>query len=185
MDDCEIVELYWRRDQSALVQSDLKYGAALEKASHRITGSLQDAQECRSDTLFSAWNRMPTDRPDYLGAYLMKILRNLSLDRWRRQHAEKRFAGQTLVFEELSECIPDGGGSVFDEMEKGALAKKLNAFLAGLEEEKRTVFLKRYFFSESIKEISSETGLSSAKIKSMLMRIRNRLAEFLAEENEG
>lgn len=181
MQDKEIVELYWQRNQSAILESDKKYGKSLENTSFRILASREDAEECLQDTFLAAWNSMPTDRPEYLGAYLMKIIRNLSIDRYRTKHSGRRYAGETLIYEELDECIPDSGATAFETMEKGALAEIINSFLGGLAKEKRMVFVKRYFCSETIKDISKSMGISEAKIKSMLMRMRKKLAEAIGE----
>ena len=162
MQDNEIVELYWQREQSAILHTSVKYGRSLENTSYAILSSREDAQECVQDTYFAAWNSMPNDRPDYLGAYLMKIIRNLSLNLCRKQHAQKRNAGITLIYEELGECIPDRSGGVFEAMESGALAKIINSFLEGLDKEKRVVFVRRYFYSDSIKDIS-ESFLSVSR----------------------
>lgn len=182
MQDNEIVELFWKRDQSAILQTSAKYGKSLEHTSYAIVRSSEDAQECVQDTYFAAWNSMPNDRPDYLGAYLMKIIRNLSINLYRKNHAQKRNTGIPLIYEELSECIPDSGESVFDTMESGNLTRIINSFLEGLDSEKRIVFVRRYFYSDSIKEISDKLSISQPKVKSMLMRLRQNLAEIIRRE---
>ncbi|MBE6608441.1 MAG: sigma-70 family RNA polymerase sigma factor [Ruminococcaceae bacterium] len=182
MQDNEIVELFWQREQTAILQTSAKYGKSLENTSYAILHSWEDAQECVQDTYFAAWNSMPTDRPDYLGAYLMKIIRNLSLNLYRKQHAQKRNTGITLIYEELSECIPDSDEGVFESMESGALAKIINSFLEGLDKEKRIVFVRRYFYSDSVKDISDKLSISESKVKSMLMRLRRNLAEVISRE---
>ena len=182
MQDNEIVELFWKRDQSAILQSSVKYGKSLEHTSYSILRSEEDAKECVQDTYLAAWNSMPTDRPDYLGSYLLKIVRNVSIDLYRRQRAKKRSFGATIMYEELSECIPDNSPSVFDRMENGALARLINTFLEELDREKRIVFVRRYFYSDSIDDISQMLGISQSKIKSMLMRMRQRLAQLIRSE---
>ncbi len=182
MQDNEIVELFWQRDQSAILQCSAKYGKNLESTSYAIVRSKEDAQECVQDTYFAAWNSMPNDRPDYLGAYLMKIIRNLSINLYRKHHAQKRNTGIPLIYEELSECIPDSGESVFDTMESGNLTRIINKFLEGLEKEKRIVFVRRYFYSDSVKDISDKMNISESKVKSMLMRLRQNLAEVIRRE---
>ena len=181
MQDISIVDLFWQRNQAAITECELKYGKTLHYTSYSILSSNEDAEECVQDTYVAAWNSMPTDRPQYLGAYLMKIIRNLSINRYRRQNAQKRNAGQTLVYDELCECIPDKEGTVFDTMEKGALAKLIDRFLEGLDKEKRIVFVRRYFYSDSVKNISKSLGISESKVKSMLMRMRMQLAKAIKE----
>ena len=185
LEDYEIVALYWERDQAAIAESDAKYGRHLRETSRHILCSYEDAEECAQDTFLAAWHSMPQDRPTYLGAYLMKIIRNISIDRYRKQRAQKRYAGEQLALDELSECIPDLTSSVFDTMERGALAAEINGFLAGLDPEKRMVFVRRYFFSESIREISEKMGISESKVKSMLMRMREKLAARLGRDLSG
>ena len=180
--DHEIVDLFWKREESAILHSSVKYGKSLESTSFAIVRSREDAQECVQDTYLAAWNAMPDDRPNYLGAYLMKIVRNLSINLCRRQSAKKRDSGLTLIYDELSECIPDSSGGAFEQMESGALASVINAFLEDLDKEKRIVFVRRYFYSDSIKEISEKLYLSESKVKSMLMRMREKLAEAIRRE---
>lgn len=182
MQDNEIVELFWQRNQSAILHCGAKYGKSLEHTSFCILKSEEDAKECVQDTYFTAWNSMPNDRPDYLGSYLMKIVRNISIDLYRRQKAKKRASGVTLIYEELSECIPDNSASVFDTMENGALARIINKFLEELDREKRIVFVRRYFYSESISDICDSLGISQSKVKSMLLRMRQGLAERIRQE---
>ena len=177
MQDNEIVELFWQRSQSAILHCGAKYGKSLEHTSYSILKSEEDAKECVQDTYFTAWNSMPNDRPDYLGSYLMKIVRNISIDLYRRQRAQKRASGVTLIYEELSECIPDNSASVFDTMENGALSRIINKFLEELEPQKRIVFVRRYFYSDSIGDICQSLNMSQSKVKSMLMRLRAQLAE--------
>ena len=182
MQDNEIVELFWQRNQSAISWCGAKYGRCLENTSYSILKSEEDAKECVQDTYLAAWNSMPNDRPDYLGSYLLKIVRNISIDLYRRQRAKRRFGGEELIYEELSECIPDNAPSVFDTMENGALARIINAFLKELESEKRIVFVRRYFYSDSIADISQKMNISQSKIKSMLMRMRQKLEERIRSE---
>ena len=182
MQDRDIVDLFWQRDQSAILHSSVKYGKSLESTSYAIVRSREDAQECVQDTYFAAWNAMPDDRPDYLGAYLMKIVRNLSINLCRKQSAKKRDSGVTLIYDELSECIPDNSLGVFEQMESGALASVINSFLEELDTQKRVVFVRRYFYSDSIQEISERLSLSESKVKSMLMRMRQKLAEAIRRE---
>ena len=184
MKDSEIVDLYWQRDQSAISRTDEKYGKSLVHTSYRILNSREDAEECLQDTYLSAWNNMPDDRPEYLGAYLMKIIRNCSLNRYRHMRAQKRYNGETLAFEELSECISDNASGVFEAMVKGELAGLINEFLATLSDEKRRVFVRRYFFSDSVKDISANMNMSESKVKSMLMRLRQSLEKYLRESGQ-
>lgn len=179
MDDRAIVSLYWKRDEAAISETDRKYGRMLFSLAERILHSEPDSEEMLNDAYLSAWNSMPQNRPDHLGGYMAKIIRNLSLNRVEKSHAEKR-GGNTILCE-LSDCIP-GGGDPSEEYENRQLRAAIEGFLERLDREKRVVFVKRYFFSESLSEIAEETGLSEPKIKSMLHRLREKLRSILEGE---
>lgn len=187
-DDAAIVELYWARDERAIAESDAKYGHFCMKISMGILENCQDAEECVNDTYLRAWNAMPTDRPDRLGAYLGKITRNLSLDRYRANHAAKREAMHVAVpLDELNECIPDSAPGVAEAYDMEAEAARVGAcidrFLRRQRAEVRDVFICRYFYADSIGEISRRFSMSEGRVKSMLHRTRERLKKFL--ESEG
>ena len=182
MEDRQIVELYWQRDEQAIAESDARYGKMLKSLSMSILHSDPDAQECVNDTWLSAWNAMPTDRPDLLGAYLSKIARNHSINRYRYLHAEKRNAGGELPFDELEDCLSSDEGSPFREMENRRLVELLNRFLGSLDEEKRIVFVRRYYYCDSVADLERLTGFGAEKIKSMLHRMRKSLAVLLERE---
>ncbi len=186
MEDRQIVDLYWARDEKAIAESEAKYGHYCLQVAMNILENRQDAEECVNDTYLRAWNTMPTERPTRLGAFLAKITRNLSLDRYRANHAARREQSLFIVsLDELSECIPAEG---FDReadisLEAERVGKLLNRFLCRQNAEAREVFLCRYFYGESIGEIARRFGLSESKVKSMLHRTRGRLRHFL--ESEG
>lgn len=180
MEDFEIVDLYWARQERAIDESDRKYGRMLSSLSFSLLSSHEDAQECLNDTYLAAWNAMPTERPTYLGAFLSRIIRNISIDRFRASHRGKR-GGMENLLEELTECIPDTN-SVQKEYENGILANALNIFLASLEAEKRAMFLRRYFYSQSVTEIALSLGMSESKVKVTLHRVREKLKHALEKE---
>ena len=109
MDDAAIIELYWARDEDAIVQTQQKYGPYCRTIAKNILGVPEDAEECVSDTWHRAWNAMPPQRPDSLGAFLGRIVRNLSISRWRRERAQKRYAGLEEQLSELEDCPPRPG----------------------------------------------------------------------------
>ena len=180
MQDKQIVDLYWTRSEDAIRQTQIKYGNMLYSVSYSVTDSSRDSEECVNDTYLQAWNRMPTDRPDMLGAYLTKIIRALSVDRVRQQTAAKR-GGAGAVCEELSELIPSDF-SMDEHIENEALKEALNGFIQSLDKQKRVVFIKRYFFCLDIDTICAQTGLGKSAVKMMLMRMREKLGEKLREE---
>ena len=182
MEDLAIVDLYWARDERAIAESDSKYGRMLSSLSYSLTGSHEDAEECVNDTYVAAWNSMPEDRPDLLGAYLSKIVRRISIDRFRSTHRQKRGgSGADVVLDELGECIPDSW-DVQADFENGRLRGVLNGFIGSLPRERRDVFVLRYFCSRSVAEIADQLGLSQGKVKTMLHRTRLALKQLLEEE---
>jgi RNA polymerase sigma-70 factor (ECF subfamily) len=173
MEDYKIVDLYWAREERAIAETEKKYGRMLHSLSYSLLSSFEDAEECVNDTYIGAWNTMPSARPMYLGPYLSKITRRLSIDRWRHDHRAKR-GGMAPVIEELTDCIPDEN-TPMAEYERGLLRGELNAFLATLNEEKRAMFVRRYFFAQPLSQIAEEMGVGEAKVKVTLHRLRDQL----------
>ena len=180
MEDYRIVDMYWDRDEGAIAESDKKYGRMLNSLSFALLSSREDAEECVNDTYIDAWNAMPTARPDNLGAFLSKITRRISIDRFRKQHRQKRGGLDNLTLE-LTDCIPSSE-SVESEYENGRLKETLDSFLYSLDREKRVMFVRRYFYSHSIEQISEQMNISVAKVKTTLFRIRKSLKEYLEKE---
>ncbi|MBO5415790.1 MAG: sigma-70 family RNA polymerase sigma factor [Clostridia bacterium] len=180
MEDHQIVDLYWARSESAISETERKYGRMLNSISFSLLSSAEDAEECVNDTYVAAWQTMPEERPVYLGAYLSKIIRRISISRFRSSRSHKR-GGAAGVIEELSECIPSGS-TVEAEYENGRLSETLNKFLSGLDEKKRVIFLRRYFYSQPIERIALECGMKVGSVKSILSRTRQALKELLEEE---
>ena len=182
MEDFAIVDLYWARDERAIAESDGKYGRMLSSLSYSLTGSHQDAEECVSDTYIAAWNGMPEDRPEFLGAYLSKIIRRISISRFRSEHRQKRGgSGADVVLDELGECIPDSW-DVNADFENGRLRSLLDGFVGGLPQMQRNIFVLRYFCSKSVREIALQLGVSEGKVKTVLHRVRLALKRLLDEE---
>ncbi|MBQ1847011.1 MAG: RNA polymerase sigma factor [Clostridia bacterium] len=180
MKDSDIVDLYWKRDENAIRESDVKYGKMLRGVSANFVSTVQDAEECVNDTYFKAWNQMPTDRPDMLGAYLTRIVRAVSVDRYRAETADKR-GGPAVASEELSDMIPSDF-SIDEQIDSRLLKEKINGFLEGQSKLNRVIFVKRYFFCESIAQICSDTELGASQVKTALYRMRGQLYEILKGE---
>lgn len=181
MDDKDIVELYWNRDEKAVEVTAEKYGRYCHSIAGRILGDPLDVEECVNDTYQSAWNSIPPHRPENLSAYLGKLTRRISLKRWRYRDAEKRGGGEpALSLEELKDCIPTRN-SLDEKMDAMVLADVINSFLAELPETERRVFVRRYFHGCSIREICRQFGFSKSKVESMLYRTRNKLRNTLEE----
>ncbi len=181
MEDSEIVDLYWARKERAISESHIKYGRMLHSISFSLVPREGDADECLNDTYLAAWNSMPEQRPKYLGAYLSKIIRRLSVDRFRAAHAAKR-NGIEVMIDELCECIPDSSDPL-QELDNRELSDALNRFLRSLDGEKRYIFVRRYFYSDSLEDIALQLSVSTAKVKSILFRTRASLRSFLEKED--
>ena len=181
MEDYQIVDLYWERSERAVKETSDKYGKMLNGISYSLLSSSEDAEECVNDTYLQAWQRMPNDRPSFLGAYLARIIRCLSIDRFRAIHRQKRGEAASLT-DELCECIPSGT-TPNEEYENGRIASVINAFLGELDEEKRRIFVRRYFYSDSVADIAEQLHIGQSKVKTTLHRLRSELREYL--EGEG
>ena len=177
MDDSKIVDLYWARDEKAIDESDKKYGRMLTSLSFSLLSSREDAEECVNDTYIDAWGAMPTARPEFLGAFLSKIVRRISVDRFREKHRQKR-GGIENSLSELSECIPASGG-IEEELDGERIREELDEFLRSQPKEKRAAFILRYFYSKSVTEIALKLGVGESKVKTMLFRMRAELRERL------
>lgn len=179
MEDQDIVQLYWERNPDAILETSRKYGSYCRTIAANILGSREDAEECVNDTYLRAWNAMPPSRPCFLSVFLGRITRNLSLDRWSYQRAEKRGGGELpLVLEELSQCIPGRGGT--EEVVEGRLlAAAIEDFLAALPPEKQAIFLRRYFFTEPVSAIARRCGMREGAVSMALHRLREALRRHL------
>ena len=181
MNDTEIISLYWKRDESAISETEAKYGAYCRAIARNILSNAQDEQECVNDTYLAAWNSMPPQKPALLKAYLGKIARRTSLKKWRDAHALKRGGSEVQpVLDELAECIP--GNSIESALEAAELTRLINGFLGSLPATERRIFLRRYWYLDSIAEIAGSFGFSQSKVKSMLRRMRLKLMKRLKEE---
>jgi len=182
MDDLAIVELYHRREERAITESDKKYGALCRSIALRLLGIREDAEECVNDTWHAAWNQMPPDRPQALGAFLGRITRNLSVSRWRRDHAKKRYDGIEVLLSELEDCVP-APGTVEEELDRRQLARLISAWLDGLADEDRRLFIRRYWYGEAVKALAGPRGMGANALSQRLLRLRKDLRAFL--ESEG
>ena len=182
MNDNEILDLCWARSEHAIEAMSEKYGAYCYTVSFNILNSDRDAEECVNDTWLNAWNAIPPNRPSRLQTYLGKITRNLSLSRYRKCSTEKRGFGQMpLALSELEECVSDGS-SVEQVVEDKMLLYSIEEFLYALPEQRRNIFIRRYWYLYSIQEIAKAYGMSESKTASLLFRLRNSLKAHLEKE---
>lgn len=182
MEDNRIVDLYWTRNESAITETALKYGKYCYTIAYNILYDKEDADESVNDTYLGAWNAMPPHRPSILQTFLGKITRRVSLKKWRDSHRDKRGGGEvSLALDELSECVPSNV-LVEDEIMAKELSKILNRFITELPATERQVFLCRYWYLDSIEQISVDFSFSKSKVKSMLHRTRSKLLSYLKKE---
>ena len=179
MQDEQIIELYCKRNEHAISETAAKYGIPLERLAERIV-SVEDAEECVNDTYMNAWNHIPPTIPKYFFAWLAKVCRNLALGKIEWSHAKKRSAQIVTLTQELEECIPD----LAAEAEKSSkeLGTLLTGFLEGISKKKRLMFLRRYWYGDSIKEIARECGVLEGNVKTTLFRVRRDLKKYLEQE---
>ena len=182
MEDDKIIDLYWARQETAIMETDRKYGNYCRSISLHILKNQEDTEECVNDTWMRAWDTMPPKRPDFLGAFLGKIARNLAISRYRMTHAQKRGSGEVdLLLMELEECLPSAK-SVEEEIEGKETAAAISRFLYMVDEESRNIFVRRYFYADSVREVADRFEVSESKVKSQLFRLRNRLKDYLEKE---
>ena len=178
--DNEIIELYIKRDESAISETAQKYGAYCEKIAYNILNDKFDSEECVNDTYMRTWNSVPPTIPRILSSFLAKITRNIAIDRYKAKNAKKRRTYEESL-DELSECV--GGGDISDGIEISAIGEAISRFLLGESEISRRVFVRRYFFEDSIADIAKNHFMTEGYVKTMLHRTRKGLAEFLKKED--
>ena len=182
MDDNQIVELYWQRNECAISETAAKHGAYCMKISQNILADRADSEENVNDAYLHAWNAMPPQRPSILSSFLGRITRNLSFDRCRRQNAEKHGGGALpLALDELSECVP-APGRVEHTLEERELAEAIDRFLRTLPERECSMILRRYWYVDSVQSIAARYAIKENTAKSILFRTREKLRRYLAGE---
>ena len=182
MEDNKIVQLYLDRDENAIRQTAEKYGSRLRSVSYSITRDRETSEECENDTYLEAWNRIPPSEPrDYLYAFLTRIIRTCSIDRCRERTRLKRSSIVIELTEELENCIP-AVNDVADDVEAKLLGEEISRYLYTLTDDKQVIFVRRYFYLDTVSEIAKCLSISDSKVKTTLFRIRNELREHLTTE---
>lgn len=182
MEDNIIVQLFLDRDENAISQTAEKYGSRLRAVSYSITRDIETAEECENDTYLEAWNRIPPSEPRYyLYAFLTRIIRTCSIDRCRERSRLKRNGVIIELTEELENCIP-AVNDVADDVEAKLLGEAISRYLYALSDEKQVIFVRRYFYLDTVSEIAKRLSISNSKVKTTLFRIRNNLREHLIAE---
>ena len=177
MDDKQIIRLFFERSEQAITELYQKYGDLCMKIARSILNDHQDAEECVNDAYLGAWNSIPPQSPDPLRSYICRIVRNRSLKKLRTNSAIKRGSQFEVSLSELEDCIPDS--SMDEQLSISELSAQINAFLAALPKDDRLMFVKRYWFSESISELADAFGITENNVSVRLSRIRGKLHQYL------
>ena len=180
IEDEKIIELFFERSEQGIRELDIKYGKVCHKLSYNILNNKQDAEECVNDAYLGAWNAIPPTRPNPLLSYIVKIVRNISLKIYWRKEAAKRSGHYKIALEEIEGYIADQK-TVEDEIEARELARIIESFLDTLTVENRIIFMRRYWFCDSYKDIARLVGLSEKNISVRLTRIREKMKQYLIE----
>lgn len=182
VNDEQIIALYWARQEAAIAETALKYGGLCTRVAGNILASREDSEESVNDTYFAVWNAIPEQRPQLFPAFISRVTRNLALKKYEYLSAAKRNPAAVISFEELGECV-SGRDDAASDAECRQVERAINAFLWQQGEEKRNLFIRRYWYFDSIESISGDTGFSQSKVKSILYEMRRRLRAYL--ESEG
>ena len=181
MEDLQIIDLYWQRDEQAIRETDGKYGPLCHRIAMNILSSFQDSEECVSDTYGRCWDTMPPQRPFSLRAYVGRIVRNLSISRYRQTRARKRYAGMEALLSELDDCVPSPA-SVEQTLDAMELTRHIEAWLGALPERERRLFLRRYWYGEALSELAAQEGERPARLAQLMLRLRRSLRAHLEAE---
>ena len=182
MEDEKIIGLYWDRNEDAIAETSSKYGKLCFFVANNILASHEDSEECVNDTYLGLWNTIPKQRPTRFSVFVSRITRNLALKKYEYLSAAKRNPDAVYSFEELGECV-SGKEYIENELENRRIEHAIDTFLWQQGQEKRNIFIRRYWYFESIENICKRTGYSQSKIKSMLFNMRKKLRDYL--ESEG
>ncbi len=181
MDDRHIIELFLKRDEKAILSTQKKYGSYCYKIAYNILNNCEDSEECVNDTYLGAWNSIPPHIPNILSVFLAKITRCLSISKLRANTAEKRNENRKTSFDELDECL-SGNEEIYERLDAEELKEIIENFLKKQSSVERNIFICRYFYSDSIMEISTRFHCSQSKVKTTLHRSRKKLRDYLAKE---
>ena len=181
MEDSQIIGLYFERDESAISETEKKYGAFCHGIALNILSINADADECVNDTYLQAWNSIPPKRPDKLGAWLGRVVRNIAFNLWKKNHRQKRYAGMEQLLNELEDCIPSPV-TVEREIEEQELTEVINTWLASLPQNDRILFVRRYWNGETVAVLAQESGMSPANMAKRMYRLRQNLKSKLEKE---
>lgn len=181
VEDNQIIELYFKRDEAALTETATKYGTFCLRIAMNVVNVREDAEECVNDTYHTAWNQIPPTKPDSFKAFLGRIVRNFAITKYRAVHAKKRFNGLEVMLSELSDCIPSAE-SVEQEIEAKELTEYINIWLTELKPEDRALFVRRYWYGDEVRDLAKRCGVSGTQMTQRMLRLRRKLRAFLEEK---
>lgn len=182
MDDKQIIKMYFERDEQAITATADKYSEFCRTIAFNILNSNEDCEEAINDTWLRVWNNIPPERPKSLPAYLVTIIRNISLDIYRKKYSKKRIGNvMSTTLDEISEMLP-ATINIEDQIEKKEVLTRINSFLETLPKKQRILFIRRYYYFDSIKDIAGKYNLSESYITVNLTRVRKKLANYLERE---
>lgn len=182
MEDEEIIELYFSRSEKAIEETSRKYHSFCYSVANRVLRSNEETEECINDVYLKLWNTIPPQRPQCLMAYIGRIVKNISISKWRSNNSLKHNSGKGLIqLSELAECV-DMETDIESENDRAELAETVTEFIRGLKEIKQRIFIQRYWYMMDIKEIAENNNLGESKVKMTLMRTRNELKDYLSEK---
>lgn len=181
MEDQQIIELYFRRDELALTETAKKYGIFCLRIAMNVLTVKEDAEECVNDTYHTAWNQIPPTKPDSFKAFLGRIVRNCSISKYRALHAKKRFNGLEIMLSELNDCVP-AAEDVEQAVEAKELTGYINTWLESLKTEDRVLFVRRYWHGDEVRDLAKQCGIPATQMTQKLLRLRRRLKVFLTEK---
>ena len=181
MEDCQIIDLYWKRNETAITETDTKYGSFCRRISTNILRNPWDSEECVSDAYARCWDTMPPQRPGSLRAYVGAIIRNLSISRYRAGRARKRFSGGDVLLSELAECVP-APENVQRTVEAGELGQYISDWLVSLDGESRALFIRRYWNGDAVRDLAAEMNVRPNALTKRLLRLREGLRRCLEKE---
>lgn len=179
--DIQIIELYWNRDERAIAESNSHYGAYCGRIARNILSNYEDAEECVSDTWLRTWECVPPQRPNSLAAFFGRIVRNLSISRYRAYRAQKRFNGITILLSELDDCVP-APSSVEQASEDRLITEAIDNWLSQLPKDDRVLFIRRYWFGDAVNTLAEECGLTQNQMAQRMLRLRKGLKAALIQE---
>lgn len=181
MDDSKIIELFYERSENAIVELDAKYGRTCRRLSMNILNNELDAEECVNDTYLSTWNTIPPKRPDPLSAYVFRLVKNFSINRYKYNNAERRKSNYACNIDELSECI-SGSENPENSYIAEELTESIERFVAGLDEISRMIFVRHFWYMDSYEDIASSTELRQSTIRTRVTRVKKALTKHLIKE---